>query len=134
MRLVVLVIASALVLAAPASAAPIRATLKTTTPAPTVDQAWRYTVKVTSATGMPLFARMKLQLLLGPTVVGCWKDGSMTQCFNPAEGEWITFRGKHAGVLRFPAESVGAKLTFQATVKADRQIRKLRAPLTVQPA
>jgi len=134
MRVLVLVSVS-LLLAAPASAVePIKAKLTTSTPTPLVDQPWRYTVTVKSATGVPLAARAKLQLLLGETVVGCWKAGAMVQCFSQAAGDWIAFRGKRTGVLRFPAQSLGVKLTFQAIVKAQRQTRKLRAPVTVKPA
>jgi hypothetical protein len=35
-------------------------------------------------------------------------------------------------VLRFPAQSVGVRLTFQATLKAQGVLRKLRAPVTVK--
>ncbi len=127
--------ALALALAVPATAAaPIRAKLATSGPRPTVDQPWRYTVTVRSAQGAPLAAKVKLQLLLGQTVVGCWKGGAMVQCFSPTAGEWIAFRGKRTGVLRFPAQSVGVALTFQATVKASGQLRRLRAPITVQAA
>ena len=125
----------ALVLALPAvAAAPIAAKLTTSGPRPTVDQPWRYTLTVRSARGAPLAAKVKLQLLLGRTVVGCWKGGAMVQCFSPDAGEWIAFRGKRTGVLRFPAPSVGVALTFQATVKASGQVRRLRAPVTVQAA
>jgi hypothetical protein len=128
-------VALALLLAAPASAvAPIKAKLTTSTVTPVVDQPWRYMVTVKSATGVPLRARAKLQLLLGETVVGCWKAGAMVQCFGKTAGDWIAFRGKRCGVLRFPAQSLGVKLTFQAIVKAQRQTRKLRAPVTVKPA
>jgi len=124
-----------LVLATPAvAAAPIKAKLTTSTPTPVVDQPWRFTVTVKSATGVPLAARVKLQLLLGETVVGCWKGGAMVQCFSQTAGDWISFKGKRSGVLRFPAQSLGVKLTFQAIVKAERQTRKLRAPVTVKPA
>jgi hypothetical protein len=77
---------------------------------------------------------MKLQLLLGETVAGCWKAGAMVQCFSRAAGDWIAFKGRKTGVLRFPAQSVGVKLTFQATVRASGQVRRLRAPVTVKPA
>lgn len=124
-----------LVLATPAiAAAPIKAKLTTSTPTPVVDQPWRFTVTVKSATGVPLAARVKLQLLLGETVVGCWKAGAMVQCFSQTAGDWISFKGKRSGVLRFPAQSLGVKLTFQVIVKAERQTRKLRAPVTVKPA
>jgi hypothetical protein len=77
---------------------------------------------------------MRLQLLLGTTVVGCWKGGEMAQCLDGSKGDWIAFRGKRSGVLRFPVESVGPRLTFQAIVRASRQTRRLRAPVTVKPA
>ena len=108
--------------------------LTTATATPVVDQPWRYTVTVKSATGRPLAGQVKLEILAGSAVVGCWKGGAMVQCFSPAEGEWIPFKGRRSGTLRFPAASVGAKLTFQATVRAQRQVRRLRAPFTVKPA
>jgi hypothetical protein len=124
---------AALVLAVPAeAAAPIKATLTTSTATPVVGQAWRYTVTARSAAGKPLAAKVKLQLLLGRTVVGCWEGGEMAQCFDPAAGDWIAFRGKRSGVLRFPGQSVGVRLTFQATVRAQGVLRKLRAPVTVK--
>lgn len=123
-----------LVLTASATAAaPIRATLTTTTTTPRVDQPWRWTVTVRDRAGAPLPARMKLQILLGKTVVGCWKAGAMTQCAGASPGDWISFRGKRSGVLRWPAESVGVRLTFQALVRAAGQTRRLRAPVTVSP-
>jgi hypothetical protein len=129
------IVVLALLLTVPATAAaPIRAKLTTTGATPTVDEPWRYTLTVRDAQGTPLAAKAKLQLLLGPTVVGCWKGGEMVQCFSEAAGDWVAFRGKRSGVLRFPAQSVGVKLTFEATVKASGQTRRLRAPVTVQPA
>jgi hypothetical protein len=128
------VVALALLLAVPATAAaPIRAKLTTSGPTPVVDQPWRYTVTARSTSGAPLGARMKLQLFLGETVVGCWKAGAMVQCFSRAAGDWIAFKGRKTGVLRFPAQSVGVKLTFQVTVRASGQVRRLRAPVTVKP-
>lgn len=123
-----------LLAATASSAAPIKAKLTTSTPTPVVDQPWRFIVTLKSATGVPLAGRVKLQLLLGETVVGCWKGGAMVQCFSQTAGDWISFKGKRSGVLRFPAQSLGVKLTFQAIVKAERQTRKLRAPVTVKPA
>jgi hypothetical protein len=124
-----------LLLAVPATAAaPIRAKLTTGSATPVVAQPWRYTVNVRSAAGAPLAAKAKLQLLVGETVVGCWKGGTMVQCFGQTAGDWIAFRGKRSGVLHFPAESVGVRLTFQAIVKASGQVRRLRAALTVKAA
>ena len=128
-------IALTLLPAVPAlAAAPIRASMTTSSPKPVVDQAWRWTVTVKSAAGKPLAARMRLQILLGTTVVGCWKNGVMAQCLDGSLGQWISFLGKRSGVLTWPAESLGVRLTFQAVVKTERQTRKLRAPVTVQPA
>jgi hypothetical protein len=123
-----------LLLVAPATAAapPIKAKLTTSTATPIVDQPWRWTVTVRSAAGKPLPARMRLQILLGQTVVGCWKSGAMVQCFSQTAGDWIAFKGKRSGILEWPAQSLGVKLTFQATVKAAKQTKKLRAPVTVK--
>jgi hypothetical protein len=134
MRALGLIVLVLLLVAPAVAAAPIKAKLTTSTATPVVDQPWRYTVTVKSATGAPLRARAKLQLLLGETVVGCWKAGAMVQCFSQTAGDWIAFRGKRTGVLRFPAQSLGVELTFQAIVKAQKQTRKLRAPITVKPA
>jgi hypothetical protein len=127
--------AAALLLAASAGAAapPIKAKLVTGTATPAVDQPWRWTVTAKSAAGKPLLAKMRLQILLGETVVGCWKGGAMVQCFSQTGGEWISFKGKRSGVLEWPAQSLGVKLTFQAVVKAARHALKLRAPVTVRP-
>jgi hypothetical protein len=125
----------ALALALPAFAAtPIRATLTTSSATAVVDQPWRYTVTARTASGSPLAAQVKLQLLLGQTVVGCWKGGEMAQCLDARAGEWISFRGRRSGVLRFPAQALGVKLTFRATVRAAKQVRVLRAPVTVRAA
>jgi hypothetical protein len=58
----------------------------------------------------------------------------MAQCLDGSLGQWISFTGKRSGVLTWPAQSLGIRLTFQAIVKAERQARKLRAPVTVQAA
>jgi hypothetical protein len=133
-RALAAIAAVAALLAAPASAATIGLKLTTSTATPAVDEAWRYTLTVRSASGAPLRARVKLQLLLGTTVVGCWTKRAMRQCSGAAAGDWIAFRGKRTGVLRFPAQSVGVRLTFQATVVVQGQRRKLRAPVTVHAA
>jgi hypothetical protein len=124
----------ALLAASPASATTIRLKLTTTSSTPVVDQPWSYTLSVRSSSGAPLRARTRLQLLLGTTVVGCWKGGAMVQCSGSTSGDWISFRGKRTGVLRFPAQAIGVHLTFQATVQVQGKTRKLRAPVTVQPA
>jgi len=123
-----------LVLAGTASAATqIRATLRTGTPAPVVDEPWRWAVTVRDTKGRAVAARMRLQILFAGTVVGCWKGGAMRQCSGANAGTWISFRGKRTGVLAWPAQSVGVKLTFQAIIVVAGQTLRLKAPVTVQP-
>ena len=116
------------------AATPIRASMTTSSPKPVVDQPWRWTVVVKNSAGGPIAARMRLQILLGTTVVGCWKGTAMTQCTGAKAGTWIAFKGKRSGVITWPAESVGIKLTVQAVVVAQTRTLRLRAPVTVQPA
>lgn len=126
----------ALALAAPASAASaasISAKLTTSTRAPVVGETWRYTVVVRDR-GKPVAARMRIQILLGETVVGCWKRGALRQCVEGSLADWISFRGKRTGTVRWTAESIGARLTFQAVVRAGERTLRLRAPVRVRPA
>jgi len=125
----------ALALAASASAAtPVRATMTTSSVKPVVDQPWRFTVTVKNAAGKPVVAKMRLQILLGTTVVGCWKVTAMMQCSGANAGTWIAFKGKRSDVITWPAQSVGIELTFQAVVVAAKRTVRLRSPVTVQPA
>lgn len=126
----VVALAVAVVAAAPAGAA-IRVTLTATTKAPQVGEAWRWTVTARDGT-KPVAARVKLQILLGDTVVGCWKSGAMTQCAGKTAGDAISFHGKRTGVIRWPAESVGVALTFQAVVTANKRTQRLRTAVRVQ--
>jgi hypothetical protein len=125
-----------LVAAATASAAnptnPVRASMSTTSTKPLVDTPWRYTIVVKDRAGKPLAAKARLQILLGTLVVGCWKETAMTQCSGASSGTWIPFKGRRTGVLTWPAQSAGVKLTFQATVVAGGRSLKLRAPVTVK--
>ena len=74
---------------------------------------------------------MRLQILLGTTVVGCWKDGRWRSA-SADRRQLDPFKGKRTGVLTWPAQSVGVKLTFQAIVVARKRTFKLRAPVTVR--
>ena len=124
-----------LVLASTAAAAnPVKASLTTSSAKPVVDQPWRWTVVVKNSAGRPIAARMRLQILVGTTVVGCWKGTAITQCTGAKAGTWIAFKGKRTGVIAWPAQSAGIKLTFQAVVVAQSRTLRLRAPVTVQPA
>ena len=131
-----LVVGAALVLTASASAAasgnPVRATMSTASTAPLVDTPWRYTIVVKDRAGKPLAAKVRLQILLGTLVVGCWKRTAMVQCSGATSGTWIAFKGRRTGVLTWPAQSAGVKLTFQATVVAAGKSLRLRAPVTVK--
>jgi hypothetical protein len=134
MRLAGLAIAVLVLAASAAAANPVRATMTTSSAEPVADQPWRWTVTVKNAAGKPIAAKMRLQILLGLTVVGCWKGTAMTQCSGAKAGTWIVFRGKRSGVLTWPAQSMGIKLTFQAVVVADTQTLRLRSPVTVRAA
>ena len=135
MRLLLVVAATLLVVASVSAATPtkpVRATMSTSSTTPLVDTPWRYTIVVEDRAGKPLAAKARLQILLGTLVVGCWKGTAMVQCSGARSGTWISFKGKRTGVLTWPAQSAGVKLTFQATVVAAERALKLRAPVTVK--
>lgn len=133
MRLLVVLVVVVLTVAASAGAAnPVRATMKTSSTKPVVDTPWRYTITVKERTGKPLAAKVRLQILLGTLVVGCWKRTAIVACSSATAGTWISFKGTRTGVIRWPAQSAGVKLTFQATVVALSRSLKLRAPVRVQ--
>ncbi|MDH4339438.1 MAG: hypothetical protein OEW47_03600 [Thermoleophilia bacterium] len=134
MRRVGLAVAVLAFAASAAAANSVTATMTSSSAKPVVDQPWRWTVRVKSGAGKPVAAKVRLQILLGSTVVGCWKRTAMTQCSGANAGTWIAFKGKRTGVISWPAQSVGIKLTFQAVVVARTRTLRLRAPVTVQPA
>jgi hypothetical protein len=133
MRLLVLAAIVVLALTATAAAGmnPVRASMTTSSTKPVVDTPWRYTIVVNDRAGKPLAAKARLQILVGTLVVGCWKQAAIVQCSGATAGTWIPFRGKRTGVITWPAQSAGVKLTFQATVVAAGSSLKLRAPVTV---
>ena len=89
MRLVGLAVAVLALASSAGAATPVRATMTASSAKPVVDQPWRWTVTVKSAAGKPLPAKMRLQILFGSTVVGCWKGTAMTQCSGANAGTWI---------------------------------------------
>ena len=94
---------------------------------------WRYTVVVKElAEGSLLAARMRLQVLDGTTVVGCWKRGRIRTCSGASAGTWISFQGRRTGVIAWQPRYAKLKLTFQAIVVANTPPLLLRAPVTVQ--
>ncbi len=135
MRACLLIIAcSAASLVAAASAfADVEAKLTTSSNAPKVGEAWRWTVTAHEGT-RPARARVRLQILLGGKVVGCFKGKAMAACTGAAAGEVIAFTGKRTGVIRWPAASVGVPLTFQVVVITKLGTLRLRAPVRVAAA
>lgn len=123
----------ALVAAVPAAAAgPVRATLTASSRTPVADTPWRYVITVRDRSGKALEARARLQILLGDLVVGCWRGSAMAPCQGAGSGTWISFKGKRAGTITWPAQSVGVTLTFQAIVVAKGRTTRLRVPVRVQ--
>ena len=133
MRLLVFAFVAGLTLAPNAAATnPVRATMSTSSTIVLVDTPWRYTIVVKDHAGKPLAAKVRLQILVGSLVVGCWKATAMVQCSGARAGSWIAFTGTRSGVITWPARSAGIKQTFQATVVAGTHLLKLRAPVTVR--
>ena len=108
------------------------ATMSTSSTQPLAGTPWRYTIVVKDRAGNPLAAKVRLQLLRGARVVGCWKTTAMVRCSGARAGTWITFKGKRTGVIAWPARSAGVRLIFRATVVAGTQALRLRAPVTVR--
>jgi hypothetical protein len=138
MRLLVLVLGFGLTLAlaVPASGVlnPVRATMSTSSTTPLVDTPWRYTITVENQAGKAVVAKVRLQILRGTLVVGCWKATGLERCSGAKAGRWIAFRGKRTAAITWPARYSGMKLTFQATVVAGTRTLRLRAPVTVRMA
>lgn len=132
-RLLVVLCALTVTTAVSAAApSPVRATMSTSSTKPLAEAPWRYTVVVKDRTGKALAAKMRLQVLSGSTIVRCWKRTRLVVCSNAGAGTWIAFTGKRTGVIRWPAQSAGEKLTFQAIVVTGTRSLRLRAPVTVQ--
>jgi hypothetical protein len=133
MRPLLMLLATALVLTATATAAdPIRASMSTTATTAVVGTPWRYTIAVSDQAGRPLAARVRLQALRGNLVVACWRAGAMRACSSATAGAWIALKGERTGTIRWPASSVGTKLSFQATLVTGTRSLRLRAPVTVR--
>jgi hypothetical protein len=138
MRLLVLALGVVLTFALTASAAavvnPVRATMSTGSTRPLVGTPWRYTITVEDQAGKPVAVKVRLQILLGTLVVGCWKATGLVRCSGPRAGTWIAFRGKRTAAITWPARYSGMKLTFQAIVVSGTRALHLRAPVTVRVA
>jgi hypothetical protein len=135
MRTCLMILACAAVsLATAASAfAEVRATMMTSSRAPRAGAAWRWTISAHDGS-KPALVRVRVQILLGGSVVGCLKGKAMAACSGAAAGDLIVFTGKHTGVIHWPARSVGAPLTFQAVVITKIGTLRLRTPVKVLAA
>jgi hypothetical protein len=134
MRLSWPLVVGALTLVGSALAAdPVKATLSASSAQPLVGAPWRYTITVKDRAGKPLAARVKLQILSGRIVVGCWKPTAMVRCSGARAGTWIPFKGRRVATIVWPALPFGEKLIFRATVVTGTRTLQLRAPVTVQP-
>jgi hypothetical protein len=133
MRHLPLLCLGALVLVAAASAAnPITATLTTSTRQPLVGEPWHYTVAVKDRAGKQLAAKVRLQILDGKRVVGCWKSRAMVRCTGVRAGTWIAFKGKRSASIVWPAFPGTGRLDFRAIVVTGSRTLRLRAPVNVQ--
>jgi hypothetical protein len=133
MRQLPLLCLGALVLVASASAAdPIRATLTASTTQPLVGEQWHYTVVVKDRAGKQLAAKVRLQILDGRRVVGCWKSTAMVRCTGDRAGTWIAFMGKRSATIVWPAFPGTGRLEFRAIVVTGSRTLRLRAPVNVQ--
>ena len=131
MRLLLVMCAVLLGVVASAAADPVRATLTTSSTKPVVDTSWRYTITVRDRAGKPVVAKVRLQILRGTRVIGCWKRTAIVPCSGTTAGTFIAFKGKRTGTIRWRARYVGPRLTFQATVVTANGSLRLRAPVTV---
>ncbi len=119
--------------AATSALADVQAKLTTSSKAPRVGEAWRWTITAQDG-AKPASVRVRLQILLGGTVVGCFKGHAMAACTGAAAGDLIGFTGRRTGVIRWPSQSIGAPLIFQAVVITKIGTLRLRAPVKVAPA
>jgi hypothetical protein len=133
MRLLLVACASALVAATAAWAAdPVTATLTTSSTEPVAGLPWRYSIAVRDEVGKPLAARVRLQVLRGARLVGCWRRNAIVRCTRAEDGSWIAFRGKRPGRIVWSARWVGTRLTVRVVVVSGVHVLVLRAPLTVR--
>lgn len=101
-----------------AFAAPFRATLQAPTHTPRVNKPWVITIRATDLRGHPIRARLTMRFLFGGIPVGKVDRGRVYTFVG-------TWREKKGDEIKFPPESRGHRLTFQALVTARRHTIKL---------
>jgi hypothetical protein len=125
-------LAATVAVAGEAALSPVRATMTTSSTKPVADTPWRYTIVVENRAGEPLAAKVRLQVLRGDEVVRCWNKTALKVCSGANAGTWIPFTGKRTGIIVWPAEAAGLKLTFRAIVVTGSRSLRLRAPVRVR--
>ena len=106
--------------------------MSTSSTQPLAGTPWRYTINARDGSGRALGAKVRLQILHESLVVGCWKRTAIVRCRGASAGTWISFRGRHSGVIQWPEQAAEAKLVFLATVAAGDRSLRLRAPVRVR--
>lgn len=136
MRLLLVLCVATLAVAGSATAASpdasVRVTMRTSSTKPLAGAPWRYTIAVTDRERSPVAAKVRLQILVGQLVVGCWKRKAIAPCFGASAGTWIRFKGRRTATIAWPARLAGARLTFQAIVVAKSHSLRLGVPVEVQ--
>ncbi len=105
----------------PVSAGALRATLSGENHTPMVNQPWRYSVKLTNATGQPLSGTVAIEFLFGGQIVA--HDTPPTHAIT--NGLWQS-------TLKLPTASVGYPLTLRAVAHTPAGSITLNWPITVR--
>lgn len=97
-----------------------KATLTADSHHPVVNKNWFITVTVTSLSGKPIAATLRMNVLLGSLQVGKIDNGKIHHIV-----------GLHHENITWPAAAVGHQLTLQAVIKAKGKTKTLLWPLSV---
>jgi hypothetical protein len=101
-----------------ALAAAFKASLAAPTHRPRVNRPWPITIRATDLAGNPIRARLTMRLLYAGVPVGKVDNGRVYTF----TGIWREKKGEE---IKFPAQSRGQRLTFQALVTARGKTIKL---------
>ena len=99
-------------------ALPFKATLHAPTHTPRVNTPWPISIRVTDLRARPIRARLSMRLLFAGIPVGKVDNGRVYTFL----GAWREQKGEE---IKFPGESRGQRLTFQALVTAKGRTVKL---------
>jgi len=95
-----------------------KASIVAPTHRPRVNRPWPVAIRATDLSGHPIRARLTMRLLFGGVPVGKVDNGRVYTF----TGVWREPKGEE---IRFPAQSRGERLTFQALVTARGKTIKL---------